>query len=34
MTTTSPQTGYDRAAISHALMTDGITALKGAFSPE
>jgi hypothetical protein len=34
MTTTSPQTGYDRAAIEQALMTDGITALKGAFSPE
>ncbi len=34
MTTTSPQTEYDRAAIEQALMTDGITALKGAFSPE
>jgi hypothetical protein len=34
MTTTSPQTGYDRAAIEQALMTDGITALKGAFPPE
>src|SRR5215210_6119470 len=34
MTTTSPQTGYDTAAIEHALMTAGITALRGAFSPE
>ena len=34
MTTTASQTGYDRAAIEHALTTDGITALKGAFSPE
>jgi hypothetical protein len=34
MTTTSPQTGYDRAAIEQHLMTDGITALKGAFSTE
>jgi hypothetical protein len=34
MTTTSPQTGYDAAAIEHALMTDGITALRGAFTPE
>jgi hypothetical protein len=34
MTTTSPQTGIDRAAIEQALMTDGITALKGAFSAE
>jgi hypothetical protein len=32
MTTTA--TPIDRAAIEHALMTDGITALKGAFSPE
>jgi hypothetical protein len=34
MTTTSTQTGYDTAAIQHALMTDGITALKGAFTPQ
>ena len=34
MTATAPLTGYDRAAIEHALMTDGITALKGAFPPE
>lgn len=34
MATTSPQTGYDRAAIERALTTDGITALTGAFSPE
>jgi Phytanoyl-CoA dioxygenase (PhyH) len=34
MTTTSPRTDYDRAAIEHALTTDGITALKGAFPPE
>jgi hypothetical protein len=32
MTTTA--TSVDRAAIEHALMTDGITALKGAFTPE
>ena len=32
MTTTA--TSIDRAAIEHALMTDGITALKGAFSTE
>src|ERR687893_197121 len=32
MTTTA--TPIDRAAIEHALMTDGITALKGAFPPE
>jgi hypothetical protein len=34
MTTTAAQTGYDRAEIERALTTDGITALKGAFSPE
>ena len=34
MTTASPQAGYDRAAIEEALSTEGITALKGAFSPE
>jgi hypothetical protein len=32
MTTTA--TSIDRAAIEHALMTDGITALKGAFSTD
>jgi hypothetical protein len=34
LTTTSPRTDYDTAAIEHALMTDGITSLKGAFPPE
>jgi hypothetical protein len=36
MTTTStpPEQDYDREAIEHALMTAGITALRGAFSPE
>jgi ectoine hydroxylase-related dioxygenase (phytanoyl-CoA dioxygenase family) len=34
MTATAPLTGYDRAAIEQALVTDGITALRGAFSPE
>ncbi len=34
MTTTSQHTQYDRAAIEHVLMTDGITALRGAFPTE
>jgi hypothetical protein len=33
-TSTPPQTGYDRAEIERALMTEGITALRGAFTPE
>jgi hypothetical protein len=32
--TATTSTDHDRAAIEHALMTDGITALKGAFPPE
>jgi Phytanoyl-CoA dioxygenase (PhyH) len=34
MTTTSSRADYDTAAIEHALMTDGITALRGAFTAE
>ena len=33
-TSTTASTRYDRAAIEQALMTEGITALKGAFPPE